>query len=195
MNDEQKKDYLERMKSAIQKSFTGSSKDGKTTWNTTVNLSWAEDGSEAGENDHIIRIKDADKMPTSKKNPSNKSLPLDGHSKIPSKEISINADILDNRLEEKGIFKKLSDASGLNGKYESTLERTVAHEAGHSGGLYHPEDQMSQSGIYNISQKEYSEYYEGRNLMYQSAPGIRDKAGLFLIPKQIEIMYEINKKD
>jgi hypothetical protein len=151
-------------------------------------LTWAQKESDVGENDHIIRIKDADKMP-----PAIEDAHLDGHSKIPSREISINADILENRLET-GRLKKFSNETGLNGKFQATLERTIAHEAGHSGGLYHPKDQKKQSGVFNISENEYNAYYEGRNLMFQSIIKTRDRAGFFLIPKQIEILYEINKK-
>jgi hypothetical protein len=194
MTPEKQKEYAERMTSAIEKAFTGKSKDGKTTWSTSVNLTWAQKESDVGENDHIIRIKDADKMPTSKKNPSNKSLPLDGHSKIPSREISINADILNNNLVTgKSAMARFSDKTGLNGEFQATLERTVAHEAGHSGGLYHPEDQMKQEGNGYISKQEYDAFPENRNLMYQSSN--RPFAGFYLIERQIKIMYETNKKD
>ena len=181
ISEEEMTEYSDRMLNALEKSFTG--KSGKNSWSFDRGSSSITSGSEGDlkENEHAIRI--ADDLTDGNGNS------LTGKAQFGQKVIYINSNILDNHPTQgnENFAAKTYAQIGLTANGKATLERTFAHEAGHSAYLMHPIDQSVQ----DRTGKDYipkSKLFQVRNLMNQTQ--WRADAGWGIIFEQAIIMNE-----
>lgn len=129
-------EYASRLREAIE-SYYGIKEDGFQV-NVSVDitgLSWDEAlMTNIPESDHIFYIRDKGKIPDPNNFGRFRSSDVLGIAPYGEKAIYMSSDILHSRPTNEGRFK----GTGLGFQGEPTLERTGAHELGHSGGLRHP---------------------------------------------------------
>ncbi|SFF54204.1 RHS repeat-associated core domain-containing protein [Thermoflexibacter ruber] len=174
--------HTERIKSQIEKSFTGAGEG--NTWTASVELSVVSADNPLSATDYAVRIVTEEQM--EKITGNNREI---GHAEGGTQVLYVT----ESMLESKPQANSNGEKSGLTKDGKPTLERTSAHEAGHTAWLRHPQDQQRQSGNDKISASEIDKYNQGKNLMYQSHE--RGGAGTKLMHKQVQLMYEkyVNK--
>jgi len=116
---EQMQAIADRLTESIQSSFTGS--EGNVSWNTTVNINVVSSDNPLAQSDHAIRITDMEGTTV-------------GRAAIGGRAMEVSSGILDNVQATEGQF----GGTGRTATGGATLERTGAHEFGHSAGLNHP---------------------------------------------------------
>lgn len=170
LNEKDLNAYAERINTAISKAYSGETASGYTVV-TTSKITVLKEGEVLSEKDHALRI--VNQMP--KEGEENNA----GLAEAGGNFIYINSKILNNAPEDA--------STGLTNDGKATLERTVAHEAGHTAGLYHPGDAKSSLNCdcqQNESLGKHKmpwEYLKTPNLMFQSNSKL---AGSKLLPKQ-----------
>jgi hypothetical protein len=115
MTDAELKDVRDRIVGQVKDSFAGS--DGNDNWSISVDLRVVKEAKDIKSTDHVIRIVDV-------VDPGNASV-LGQVNEIGGKEVKIKPGL---------IAKKPSDPGN------ASLERTSAHELGHTLGLRHDTD-------------------------------------------------------
>jgi hypothetical protein len=168
------------VKKDVDKAFTG--RDGDVRWSIDVQL---EVGTEENTKDHhhLIKIVDDGDKRLGKDVNGNSNAAL---ANAGQRDIFINNKIVDNRPANEG--------SGLDAKGNPSLERTAAHDVGHTGGLLHPRQHAGETNFRHIPRTAFER--KPRNLMHQSVyPKV---AGFSLVREQLELMYRLydggNKK-
>jgi RHS repeat-associated protein len=119
--------YAEKLKSTIEKSFSG--KQGKTTWSTKVDLRLVKDYSEVNRDDHVFRVVDKTKTGAG------------GEAKVGGMLMSVKST---RYTQQHPDDVDRSNPANKNYTMENYIspEATGSHEFGHSAGLHHhsPDD-------------------------------------------------------
>jgi|GEM_PF-1117668 len=174
----------DRIQSALEASYNG--KDGNVSWNITVDLKEVESMDEVEDTDHVFHI-----VSNNDKSVNFRGLKRDGNTEYGTLDMFINEDVIANRPNTTDSDYP-SFGTGLSKEGKSTLERTSAHEAGHTAWLLHPRDHIKEE---KRSGKFISREAFGRNgfknLMFQSRR--RKNASMGLIREQLEVFYNQRK--
>ncbi len=152
------------------KAFNGS--DGSVSWSINVDLEVATEEN-TNENHHLVKIVDDGDKRLGQDSEGNSN---SGNSNGGQRDIFINNKIADNRPVGEG---------GLDAKGNPSLERTSAHEVGHTGGLRHPIEHVNFTDFRNIPRAAFER--KPRNLMHQSR--YSKVAGFSLVAEQVSLMY------
>lgn len=179
--------YTQRINSSIEASFQGKTPNGFTV-TTKSKITVLKQGEVLAANDHALRIVNQIPVPGEENSY--------GFSATGGKWTYLQKDILERTPATEGEYK----GTGLSTDGKPTLERTAAHEAGHTAGLYHPgrgtncecqENLSLGDGFHRIVYEKLSQ----QNLMHQSTTGGKASplAGTKLIPEQLKsIALRIN---
>ena len=124
---EQLQGYADRLVSSITSSFTGEGVN--VNFRAQVNISVATDDNKVTSSDHTFVIQDQGKLPGSEGNND-----VTGNAVKGDKVVNISQHILDRNEATVGEFA----GTGKTEQGLGTLERTGAHELGHSATLTHP---------------------------------------------------------
>jgi RHS repeat-associated protein len=173
--------YAARLTKSMQKAFSGKSKNAVWSVEVDIKRGESEGKNKVKDTDHVFRIVADGDVP----DPNNPNAA--GYSEFGSQAVYLNERILGN---------KPNGESGLSSNGEATLERTGAHEAGHTAWLLHPGDRKGSGNqgdpnygrAFTVPESRISSFNSGRNLMYQSRK--QNKAGQKLIDSQIRVMKE-----
>ena len=122
--------YAERITNSLTSAFTNSGDN--VSFESKVNISVANSNEDISKSDHVFRIVDQGKIPDGKGNFRPKGVL--GRAKGGENFIYLSNHFLDRKEDLKGTYKNTGKTSNGQG----TLERTSAHEMGHSTGLPHP---------------------------------------------------------
>ncbi|HLP71926.1 MAG TPA: RHS repeat-associated core domain-containing protein [Bacteroidales bacterium] len=127
---EKLQEYASRIKSSIESTYQG--KGDGISWNTVVHIAVATENT-PGTSDHEFKIVSKGKIPTGTSAPKYAGDDAKGRAPGGGKLIYISEDITESKpttwFGYKGTGKTLFGGP--------TLERTAAHEFGHSAGLWH----------------------------------------------------------
>jgi hypothetical protein len=154
------------------KAFNGN--DGNVSWSINIDLEVGTDEN-TNENHHLIKIVDDGDERLGKDGSGRSDV---GKANGGQREIFINDRVVNNRP---------ANESGLDANRNPSLERTAAHEVGHSGGLLHPIQHARQSDFRHIPQGAFER--KPRNLMHQSK--YLKVAGFSLVGEQLSLMHRL----
>lgn len=134
--ENQMKEYSERMSSALEQFYSGANRtiNGESVEvrveSVIVPVSSKEDAAQF-DNYHTIEIANPENM--------NNSMSSEGVGYAPygGMRITLNSNIMDMKIY---TDSKMLAERALGAGFSTTLERTFAHEFGHSAGLLHPND-------------------------------------------------------
>ncbi|MEN7549518.1 DUF6443 domain-containing protein [Rapidithrix thailandica] len=160
-----------RIVHGMQEAFTGS--DDNVSWSIKVDLKVAKSMDEVSETDHLFHIT-GDNGPVTEKAPG-----LNEHGTL---DMFIHKSVIEQQPNTTNESHP-SYNTGLSEKGKPTLERTAAHEAGHSAWLLHPTKHVIEQGDLHIERASFT-----KNLMFQAQR--RGNAGMELIKEQLMIMYK-----
>lgn len=141
------------------KSFSG--EGGKIEFKGTLDLTIASDSNPVKRSDHVLHLVNDGHLPYEEPKEGEVSDKL-GQATPGKKDIYLNVDVLKGTLAQFGPY----EGTGFGENRSPTLERTSAHEIGHSIGLWHPEENAF---LFN-------------NLMFQT---IHKEAGLLIEEFQV----------
>ena len=171
--------YADRMIASIQTSYTGS--EGmlwwKKSWKMEAHITVATEENPLSADDHKFEIVKIGEIPTGTDSPRFAGEDAKGRAPIGGKVIYISEDILPNRPATTGQYS----GTGKTDTGNPTLERTAAHEFGHSAGLDH-------------------DYSQPGNIMIPTAtdwiqPGMKSYKGQISRMQSKKQMNELNQSD
>jgi RHS repeat-associated protein len=162
---EQMQGYAERLVSAISDTYSGTGEN--INYKAEVNITVASDDNKITDTDHTFTIQDQGKLPGSEGKNG-----VIGNAEKGKKDVNISQHILDRKEATTGTY----EGTGKTDKGLGTLERTGAHELGHSATLSHPAAGTSD-----------------KNLMHQTKQSNAGKVVTETQVLQIEKAYEDDK--
>jgi RHS repeat-associated protein len=182
--------FAARIQGSMSNAFKGSGKNnnGKdVTWGINVKITASQKESDVKESDHVFRIVADGEVPETYKGRGH------GFAAHGKKYIYLNEKILANGvgLDGKPNENEIDPVTGLTRSGLPTLERTSAHEAGHTAYLLHPENHVNSADpSARITQQQFDDQAGGRNIMYESYldGAVHPKAGTGTILQQIRVM-------
>lgn len=119
--------YADRLVSSISESYSGTGEN--INFKAEVNITVASDDNKVTGTDHTFTIQDQGKLPGSEGKKG-----VTGNAVKGKKNVNISQHILDRKGATTGKYA----GTGKTEKALGTLERTGAHELGHSASLGHP---------------------------------------------------------
>lgn len=177
--DAEMKGYANRIANGIKTYYESSSdSDNKLQVNVTVIIGVATTDNPLTTTDHAYKIRDDGNIPDNKEPGTFRPVGTAGHAARGENVVYLSKDILASEPATTGIWA----GTGRDIYAQPSLERTSAHETGHSGRLEHPTARQDRP----------------ENLMHQSFKlngGINMAAGTKLIKQQfLEIQKEYDSK-
>jgi len=138
--DQEMSNFVSRLNGAITNDYTVNDED--ATSEVSSNLTVASANNPVRANDLVVRIVDPDKMPKDNKGGYYEAGKVAGSTPYGGNVIYISSEIVNSTPATSGP----NATAGLSDISENTLERTGAHEFGHSANLNHPKPPGSMPG-------------------------------------------------
>lgn len=141
--------FAKRITDAITSAYTVEDGDVKT--NVTVDLAVAASEKDIKASDHVFRVVDAGTIPGTNNNPNVVGRGLFGENIIYLNQQILNSEPLNSNSPYRNVPGTMNSefGTGRTGIGGATLERTSAHEFGHSGTLTHPNTGSNPGNLMN----------------------------------------------
>ncbi len=160
LSDEMIESARQRIVDQFRKSFSGEGR--KIEFRGELELTVASESNPIHRSDHIFRVVNDGQIPIETSREEGDKSNVAGYAPGFQKNIWLNVELIKRELAQVGAYQN----SGFGEGMAPTLERTSAHEAGHSMGLRHPNKNEL---LFN-------------NLMHQSS---EPRGGLEVVEEQI----------
>ena len=175
LTNEELEGYASRISGALKISFTGS--EGNVSWSIETNITVADSEEDIEEKDHRFALMNPEDVTGGRKG---------GHAEPGSLTVELGTNLLPNSPTQDKENEFYGTGKTANGA--STLERTAAHEAGHTARLFHPADHIKERSEARYPRQSFE---RGRvNLMSKTRSRF---SGMNLIREQILLIYRVRR--